>query len=200
MRQIQSFIILLCGLFAAGVGHAEVTSHTVSLKTGSLLAKEICPTPVWSGVSILLRETKDERGVLEIGRAEKKGKIIDKVFVETSLPQVLEKNIQKILEHCGAKWITGSEGGEWQLSTSIKDFELVTTKKTLKESTKGIGHLILNIVPNGGVANTLHIQFELHYQDARSRSDELRQLERAANDLLVGLLKQIPAQLKTVVP
>jgi Uncharacterized lipoprotein len=185
-------LVVLVGMLAilgiAGVAET-LARRDISLETPPDLAQQVCPAPVWTGVTAIWKGVTDVRPDKAVGLQQKKGEEPIEVFSTPPPESAFDAAIRELLTSCGMKLADQGPAEMLHLAAQIKKFNVGVEKKLVTGQAKAQS-LLTFVADKAGRTMTIDIGDEIESKDVR-RGD-IKAVTKALQNLFVETLKDIP--------
>lgn len=190
MKRLLSLVGIIV-VFASSqlAGAAEPVRPVVYFSMPTDFMEEVCRKPVWKGVVAKWGGVVDSRETLFIGKQVKRGGEQIPVISEPPLSTVMNDALKDLFEECGMALVEKAKPGMLNLSAEIKSFDVNVIKKTLSNAAASES-MIRFVVQKGPTGQVIDVGMELESKGVGG--GKLKALKKAANNLLLETLKEIP--------
>lgn len=161
----------------------------VNLELPAKFFSETCLSPIWNHVTAYWDGVKDLRKDLAVGHQSVKGKEAIAIEPNPSLQKFLDKNVHDLLSQCGIHFVT-DKVTPLHLSMEIREFYVNVKKTIFTGKSEAKSNFAFIIKRDVRLDKTVEVGYEM--ESKRIRQRDIRQVEKALDELLARTLQMIP--------
>lgn len=163
---------------------------TIALSAPAGLVQKACPVPAWKYGAVVWKGVVDKRSTPEVGLQIQKNKEPLPVFSSPPIADAFNLALGELLPACGMTLASAGSADSLTVSAELREFYTGVEKKFFTGKSESRASIVFN-ARRGNSSSSVTVGCELEAK--KVRSGNIKQLEKAVNELFSELLKQIPA-------